>query len=140
MKDVFARDENGELLRKKPCQTPGCHWPNWHVCLVGKRDTTTEVLAAQEERRKKINKKADPNKLKKLADGRTARWERHREETRDRDEKIVARYKDGGIGFGKIANEFGLAYQTVRTIINRAAERGEVTIRKQGLTVQRGAL
>lgn len=135
MKDVFARDENGELLRKKPCQTPGCHWPNWHVCLVGKRDTTNEVLAAQDQRKKTISK----TKVQQLADGRAARWEQYREENRGRDEKVIARYKEGGVGIGKIANEVGLSYQTVRTIITKAAARGEVTMRKQGLTVQRGA-
>ena len=49
--DVFPRDEDGNLLHKKPCQTEGCDHPNWHVCLVGKPDTFPELLKQPKHRR-----------------------------------------------------------------------------------------
>lgn len=33
MKNAFARDAQGNIKHKQPCQTKGCNWPNWHVCL-----------------------------------------------------------------------------------------------------------
>lgn len=43
-KRYFARDENGNIKHKKPCQTPGCTYPNEHLCFYGKPDTLTGVI------------------------------------------------------------------------------------------------
>lgn len=32
-KRYFARNEDGSIKRKKPCQTEGCNFPNEHICL-----------------------------------------------------------------------------------------------------------
>lgn len=137
MSGVFARDAQGNIKTKQPCGEPGCDHPNWHVCpkRMGP-DTTAQVLVEQQKRKPKTS----AAHLKQLNDGRSARWERYREETRARDQKIVARYKAGDLGMSKIAGEFGLSYQTVRRVVMEAAERGEVTVRAPGTTVQNGAV
>lgn len=80
---------------------------------------------------KKLNKGLSPNHFSALQDGRSARWERHREENMRRDEEIVKEYKAGS-SYKTLAEKYGIAHQTVMGIIKRAAARGEVKIHPRG--------
>lgn len=66
------------------------------------------------------------------------RWAKHHEKNRERDEKIILRYANGGIGMKKIADEFGIGYHTVISVLRRASEAGIIVIRPRGTTVAKG--
>jgi hypothetical protein len=132
----FPRDENGNIKHKKPCQTPGCNWPNYHVCLVGKPDTTPRILRERAKIQGRTMGERTSEHREKLAQSQRERWERIRERNRPRDEKIIARYMDGDVGVKKLQEEFGLGYRAISTILHEAAERGEIVIRPRGLNVR----
>lgn len=110
-------------LRDKRCH---CGWkfPGFHICV----DTSKPLDPALV---KKLNKGLSANHFSALQDGRSARWERHREENMRRDAEIVKEYKDGS-SYKTLAQKYGIAHQTVMGVIKRAAARGEVTIHPRG--------
>lgn len=146
---VFPRDESGRLVSKKACQTPGCKHPNWHVCLVGKPDLFPKLLKEEEKNpKKRAPREPGTNRgggsrsaehQEALNQANIERWNRHHERNRDRDRRIVARYAEGGIGYMKIAEEFGISKDIALRVLNQAAARGEISMRKRGTTIRNGA-
>lgn len=168
MINAFPRNPDGSLKTKKGCQTPGCDHPNWHVCLVGKPDTTAEVLVEQARRRKepipdserqnrseaaKKRWATDPRRRKRggpitkeqesanKSKASQIRWEKEREENRERDAKIVEIYTSPRRpSIRMIAKDFGMSDKTVRAVLQAAQERGEpVRILPPGTTLRNGA-
>lgn len=80
---------------------------------------------------KKMNKGLSSNHFAALQDGRSSRWERHREENMKRDEEMVNEYRAGS-SYKTLAEKYGIAHQTVMGVIKRAAARGEVEIHPRG--------
>lgn len=56
----------------------------------------------------------------KISEGQRNRWLRKREKDRERDEALVKRYLEGDVGVKKLAETYGMAYQTARRIIMEA--------------------
>lgn len=73
-----------------------------------------------------------------LAARNKTRWAKYHEKNRERDEKIILRYANGGAGMQKIASEFEIGYHTVASILRRAADAGIIVIRPRGTTVAKG--
>jgi hypothetical protein len=128
----FPRNPDGSLKRKKPCQTEGCDWPNWHLCPKANPDDGSfaklaGVYIAEH------NGKAHGKNVGALGEGLQARWARHREKFRERDQNVVDTYQEGKLSMKQIARQYGIAYQTVRSILHRA----DVEVRPVGLNVGR---
>lgn len=128
----FARDENGEIKRKQPCQTEGCDWPNYHVCLVGKPNRFYEALKKRQIKGKRVMSERTPEHREALAQAMRDRWERYRELNKHRNERIVARYKEGNIGVKGLQEEFGVGYRVISNVLHEAAANGEIVIRPRG--------
>lgn len=126
----FPRDEKGNLLTKTGCQTPGCDYPNWHVCLVGKESKFEEAL--ENRRFRSSTGKGHGQNVGALVTGLSERWERHREENRERDANLVRDYEAGDVSVRAVSEKYGIAYQTARRIIVDAG----VEIRKRGSNVR----
>lgn len=140
MKNVYARDENGEVKRKQPCQTPGCDYPNWHICLVGKPDTTQEILREQRKQKEKrptfpTGPRSESHRQAHAAAMRD-RWERINSQ---RDAEMVEYYKTNRVGYVKVAEVFGVSRSTAHKALKAAEARGEIVMRKPGRSIMRGA-
>lgn len=137
MVGAFARDENGEIKHKKPCQTEGCDWPNWHVCLVGKGDVDPEVLATYSRRRggtkgMKFGPRSDEYRAN-ISSAQRDRWDR---QNGARDKAIAEYYRDHNVGHVGVAEHFGVSRSTALKALKRAEARGMIKMRKRGLTVR----
>lgn len=126
LENVFPRNPDGTLKHKQPCQTPGCNWPCWHPCLKAMPDDGVFERLVRKSRRGKPGQNASV-----LKGGLTTRWERHREQTRERDRQIIEDYSENQLGFRQLSQKYGIAYQTARNIIHRSG----VPVRKRGLNI-----
>lgn len=127
-------------LREQPCERCGWKFPGFHVCVDLSQPVAPDVLKKHIPDRPRRNPGMTKivrteEHLQHLADGRNHRWERHWEETRERDVELVRRYMDG-LGFRPLAIEYGISYQTARAIVKRAVARGEATIRPAGTNLR----
>lgn len=137
MRNAFARDENGNVKTKQPCQTPGCDWPVWHICLVGKPDTTTDIL--QKEKRGGKRPRTDTHQQAlsdSLKESWTARRAAEEKKNKKRDKKIIDRYNEGGIGYIGVAKELGLSGHAVLKVLKKAEADGKVVMRRRGANVR----
>jgi hypothetical protein len=130
-KDVFPRDENGKLLHKKPCQSEGCDYPNWHVCLVGKPDTFPQLLNELQKGRTYSYRFTDAHRDNITA----AQRDRWAQRNAVRDRKMVEYYKNNHVGHKQVAQHFGVAPSTALKALKKAEARGEVEMRKRGLVL-----
>ena len=141
MKIQFARDEHGNIKKKQPCQTPGCNWPNWHVCLVGKPDTFPQLLN-EEEKDKRERRLPGPRTeahREAIAEAQRERWARIRATYRVRDELMIQRYSEGAVSVAMLEKEFDIGKRVVLRVLKEAEEAGKITRRPPGLTLANGA-
>lgn len=131
--DVFPRDEDGNLLHKKPCQTEGCDHPNWHVCLVGKPDTFPELLKQPKHRR---GFTMTDEHRENISIANQHRWELR---NRARDNRMVAYYKENNVGYKQVGAHFGVSGSTALKALKAAEARGELTMRKRGYNVRQAS-
>lgn len=129
MRNVFARDENGNIKTKKPCQTPGCDWPNWHICLVGKPDTFPKLLGQLKNKRRSFSGAHRAS----ISAGQSERWARL---NRERDAKMIEYYKQGNVGYKDVAAKFKINGATALRVLKRAEARGELVMRKRGHNIR----
>lgn len=125
---------------KTPCQTPGCSWPNYHVCLHGKEDRTADFPDLLKpyipgQRRSGIgssnfNYRSDIHRAR-LSAGARERWAPHHAANVDRNNKIVQDYTDG-LGMRELRAKYGIGHGTVVKILHDARDRGDVVIRTRG--------
>lgn len=119
-------------MRDVPCKQCGWRYPGFHVCVDLSKPIDTKISNRHIQAH---NQKISQSHLDALQRGKTERWERHRDETANRDAKIVALYRAGD-GMKPLAKDFSIAFQTIRGILKRAEDRGEVTIRPRGYNGQ----
>lgn len=102
------------------CQTPGCGWPTWHICLVGKEDLTQEILKKEAKAPKKKRKSVYRGTAWKaqISMGQLERWAKVHAQTRARDLNIVQMRKDG-FSNRAIGEQYGIDGKTVSNIIKR---------------------
>lgn len=125
---------------KEACQTPGCDWPNWHICLVGKEDLTEEVLSKPAPKKKYISAKP---RMKQgslefrthISNIRQDYWARVKERNRERDAAIVARYAEGNVSIKMLVEEFGISRNPIRDILKAAEAEGRIVMRPVGLKI-----
>ena len=127
-----------------------CRGPKYHVCLDGKEDTFPELLGElpKPKRQPKVwrssatsggHRNQSQAQLDNLALGNRDRWDRKREADKFRDQKIIERYKTGGVGTMALAKEFKIGRDTVLRVLREAQARGVLTMRKPGHTLANGA-
>lgn len=136
MKNVFARDEHGNVKRKQPCQTPGCDWPNFHVCLFGKPNSIPDILAREAARVRTYGTRSQSHR-DNISLSQLDRWARIKEANRGRDQKIVARYSEGNVSIKMLQREFQLGSRVISNVLSEAAANGEIVLRKPGVTLSR---
>lgn len=119
------------------CKTPGCGHPTFHVCLFGQDLDTPVVSNKSHPSPYKGRKLGSPSSLaiSNMETAQQDRWDRIRFQNRHRDQKIVARYAEGGVSMKNLQDEFGLSRNGIRTILRRAEKAGEIKIRPRGVTV-----
>lgn len=117
-----------------PCKC-GWRYPGFHICVDLSRPIPREIaikhgiIPDPEKKKKKIQRSEDH--MAAINDGRAARWQRHREETAERDLQILDEYKNG-MGFRQISIKHGMGYGTVVKVMKRFANEGLVDIRPRG--------
>ena len=132
MLNAFARNADGSLKHKQPCQTPGCNWPNWHICLDTSDPEYKKVHPVKVSRgRMSAEQKA------KIAEAQRQRHAARRALTKERDDLIIKHYVEGDLGMSKIAEVLNVAQSTVNKVLNRAQREGVLKIRPKHTTIYR---
>lgn len=116
---------------KTPCQTEGCNWPNYHVCLIGKPDLFPYLLA-DSKKKKRIHRTLTEEQKALISESQIKRWAIVREEIADRNENIIEDYKTGKIGIRGLAAKYEIHTNTVRKVLHEAAAKGRIRIRRPG--------
>ena len=129
--------------KKKPCQTPGCNYPNWHVCLVGKPDLFPKLLAEESgeeyvegKPKKRRGVAKDEAWRASISLAQQERWERVRQENAFRDRRIAERYAEGDISIRDLAKHFNVGTTVVRNVLRAAQNEGRLRMRVRGQTIK----
>lgn len=136
LKTMFPLNEDGTLKRKKPCQTSGCKWPNWHICL-DKSDPGHYVPHEIKPKRKMGAMSQAQKDL--IAEAQRKRHAERRALYKERDDLIIKHYTEGGLGMSHISSVTGYAQSTVNKVLHRAQREGVLTIRPKNFTIARPA-
>lgn len=121
---------------KTPCQTEGCSWPNYHVCIKPGTPDLFPVLLGEladkprRKHRRKLSERSDEHKAA-ISAAQIERWARIRELNKQRDAAMVERYIDG-LSYRQLAAEFDVSKTTVIKVLSDAADEGLLTIRPSG--------
>lgn len=113
-----------------------CNWPYgelYHCCIDISDPEARRVHPIKRVTRTGPMSEQSKSSMREAAKGRWAR------EHADRDKQIIDTYKAGGISTVGVAAKVGCSQATVIKILKRAEVRGEVTMRKRGHTLARGA-
>ena len=129
--NLFPRNPDGTLKNKLPCQTPGCNWPNWHICL-DKSDPAHRVVHAPKRDRRMTQSQKDA-----IAETQRQRWAERKAATKKRDEMIIKMYKEDNLGMSVIASKTGLAQSTINKVLHQAQREGVLKIAQKGITRSR---
>lgn len=129
--NLFPRNPDGTLKHKEPCQTPGCNWPNWHICLDKSDPAHTAVRPLRQ------NRKMPQSQREAIAESQRQRHAERRALTKERDDLIIKHYTEGGMGMSAIASITGISQSTVNKVLNRAQREGVLKIRPKGYTISR---
>lgn len=128
---------------RTPCQTEGCNWPNFHVCLVGKEDRTHEFpelreayIPGQKNRasRAGTNGRAvfgSAEHVAKVRATQQANWAAHNARNADRNKQIVADYETG-LNIRQLRAKYGIGHGTVIKVLHAARDRGDLVMRTKG--------
>jgi len=128
---------------RTPCQTEGCNWPNYHVCLVGKEDRThefPELLMAHIPGQKKRASTAGLNgrstymseaHIESIRRTQQANWAAHHAANAERNTKIVADY-ESGLNIRQVREKYGMGHGSVIKVLHEARDRGELVMRTKG--------
>lgn len=124
-KNYFARNADGSLKRKQPCPTPGCNYPNEHLCLVGKADTFGKILLqeANGKRRWAPRPKGfvmDDDHREKIRAALQAKFDEKNARNRQRDLIIVETYNRGGVKKAALARQFHMSVEVLNRILVRS--------------------
>lgn len=132
-------DISNMLGPKKPCQTPGCNYPNWHVCTLGKPDLFPALLAEEEGKTpRQIRRMRTPEHIENIREAQLERWGREKERHKKRDAAIVKMYTEQNVSIKQVAMKFRIGLNVARRVLKEAEARGEVKIRPQGKTIKYG--
>lgn len=110
----------------KPCQTPGCTYDRFHACIFGKPDLFPQILGQRARKNER-----SVNWFSAVAAAQFDRWERHRADHKLRDEAMVELYRTG-VSIREVATKFGVGKATAQAVLKRAANSGEIKMRRRG--------
>lgn len=128
---------------RTPCQTDGCNWPNYHVCLVGKEDRTDEFPELKQPyipgRRPRLSQAGlggralfgSDEHREKMRQHQQGIWAEHHARNAERNKAIVADYEDG-LAMRQLRAKYGIGHGTVVKILHDARDRGELVMRTRG--------
>ena len=119
------------LKKKQPCQTPGCNWPNFHVCLVGKPDTFPELLGLTKPKGPQTPRSAEHSAA--ISSAQQERWDAI---NGVRNKRMVEYYKKYMVGYKAVAKKFGVSPSTALKVLKKAEARGELEMRSRGVNVR----
>lgn len=121
-KKTFPRDADGNVLHKQPCQTKGCNYPNYHVCLVGTEDRFKEALLhrpAYGGRAKGFVMRNDHREA--ISESVRARFAAMHAKNAPRDRQIMELYNQRW-SQASLARKFGISPGTVKGVISRSKQ------------------
>lgn len=126
---------------KTPCQTPGCGWPNYHVCLFGKEDKTYLFPELQKPYQPGYQRKSragtgrfgfmTEEHKEALRQAQNRIWADRMAANEPRNKQIVADYT-AGLGVRELRTKYSIGHGSVIKVLHDARDRGEVTIRTRG--------
>lgn len=120
------------FLEPKP-KCDRCRWPfpGFHICVD---------LSTPEPKLNRANRFGPVTDAWRTTSSlsMTERWAQKREEERPRDDALVQRYKEGGIGIKGLGVEFGISSTTALAILKRYEIAGLVEMRKRGQNISKG--
>lgn len=128
---------------RTPCQTEGCNWPNFHVCLVGKEDRTHEFpelqapyIPGQKNRTSKAgtNGKAvfgSPEHIAKVRATQQRNWAAHNARNAERNKMIVEDYKNGATT-RQVREKYKMGHGSVMKVLHAARDNGDLIMRTKG--------
>jgi hypothetical protein len=115
-------------MKKLSSPCPRCRnwwYPGDHACF----DASVKAPPKHEKKRQNTFLQSQ-ERLIRLAEGRDHRWAEERLRNRERDAEIVRLYSEEQLGYRLLAKQFGIAYQTARNVVRRAAAEGLVELRE----------
>lgn len=124
-------------MAKTFVKCPKCGWfdgENYHVCYKDNGGPKTTVELTKKEKRT-VRRRAVRNSVnvdveaqqESMANAREYRW--NLSDNVDRNNIIVEKYQQGGVGYKDLAKEFNLSYSTIVQIMKKAKDAGIVTPR-----------
>jgi hypothetical protein len=106
-------------MRKIKCETCSTYHQGFHLCLGRKpEEIKTDGGTVLREKKPKNTFVRTQTQLSAFEQSKAKRWARYHEVNRERDEKILNQYNEGASLY-ELAMEFGVGYNTVRSIILR---------------------
>src|SRR5690349_16373428 len=93
---AFARNTDGTIKTKQPCETPGCRYPNFHLCnvptapdaeLMPRRSVSTETFTEKFQK--------DPTRRDRVTEGHRTRMAKVSAKANERNQRIAADRKEG---------------------------------------------
>lgn len=130
----FPRNPDGTLKHQRPCQTPGCDWPNWHICLDKTDPAHTKV---HERRPKRVGRKMTESQKQMISESQRQRHATLRARSQGRDDQIIKYYTEEELGMSRIAERMGIAQATVSKVLHRAQDEGVLKLRPKHYTLAR---
>jgi hypothetical protein len=125
------------------CTRCGWKYPSFHVCmdmdnLPPLSKVMRELLYGPPKARRKLGPMTDAHK-RAVSEGQRERWAKVRAKNEKLEQKVVERYKEGGVGINDLRDEFQMGKDRIMRILREAQARGEVTVRPRGHTLKTGA-
>lgn len=116
-------------MRKEKCSTCFMVHGGFHICIDLSTPepviTPREIGPMSEEKRRSIS------------EAQSERWAKIHAANAERDRQIIERYKEGEVGYMKLAEEFELNGSTVHKILKRAENDGLIEMRGRGMNINK---
>lgn len=129
--NLFPRNPDGTLKHKEPCQTEGCNWPNWHLCL-DKTDPIHHMVQEAKPKRRMTQSQKDA-----IAESQRQRWAARRALTKERDDLIIKYYTEDRMNMSGISGVLNIAQSTVQKVLQQAQREGKLKVRPKNFTLSR---
>lgn len=114
-KRYFVRNADGSIKQKEPCQTPGCRYPNFHLCF-GATSPQPEPGEAGPAWFQDLE-----NKFERVQAKMAERIKLRNERNFERDAAIVQGY-NSGMTQTALAEKYGISRHQIRGVLDRREE------------------
>lgn len=121
----FARNSDGSIKTKEPCQTTGCRYPNWHLCF-GPTSPNGPIAMKKSTAENFMEKFADPTRRTKITEAARAKraenLEAENKKNFERDKEIVRDFDTGQYTKVGLQDKYELTDHKLRSILTRRGD------------------